>query len=86
LETYISRQAKANPKQFWNYVKGKRKTITGVSDLIIRSDGNEKMLPKIDQENISPTFSGVYSQGTGYRYTKIVKQGCGLQAGRYTDF
>jgi len=50
LEKDISRQAKSNPKQFWNYVKGKIKTRTGVSDLIIQSDGNEEMLTKTDQE------------------------------------
>ena len=48
LEKDISRQAKSNPKQFWNYVKGKMKTRTGV--LIIQSDGNEEMLTKTDQE------------------------------------
>ena len=42
------------------------KTRTGVSDIIIQSDGNEEI-----------------HQGTGYRYTKIGKQGCGLPAGRY---
>ena len=45
------------------------KTRTGVSDIIIQSDGNEEI-----------------HQGTGYRYTKIGKQGCGLPAGRYTNF
>ena len=50
LENDISRQAKSNPKKFWNYVKGKMKTRTEVSDLIIQSDGNEEMLTKTDQE------------------------------------
>jgi len=46
LEKDISRQAKLKPRQFWNYVKGKMKTRTGVSDLIIQSDGNEEILTK----------------------------------------
>jgi len=80
LETNICRPAKSNPKQFWNNVKGKMKTRTRVSDVIIQSDGNEEMPTKTDQEKaqvLSIIFQQCIHQGIGYIYTNM---------GRYKRF
>ena len=65
LEKDVSKQAKTNPKKFWNYVKRKMKTSTGVSDLVIRTEGSKEILTRNNQQKaqtLSDFFGSVFTR------------------------
>ncbi len=65
VEKKISRNAKANQKQFWSYIKKRLKTTSGIADLVKSKPGDEEQLTNSDGEKaevLSTFFSSVYTE------------------------
>lgn len=67
MEKTIAKEAKRNPKKFWNYVKSKTKTRDGVSNLVVpgpTEDGQEKETSNDDEkcEVLLEYFSSVFTK------------------------
>ena len=58
LEAQVASEAKTNPKAFWNYVKGKTKTRTGIADLK-REDGSKTKTDSEKAELLNQFFKSV---------------------------
>ncbi|RUM41879.1 MAG: hypothetical protein DSY80_08180 [Desulfocapsa sp.] len=65
MEKSICREAKSNPKKFWNFIKGKLKTTTGVADLVKGRVDDTESLTKNDKEKaevLAGFFSSVFTR------------------------
>ena len=47
---------KDNPKRFWKYVRKKMKTKTGVANLVMRTEADQEILTKTDQQKSGDTW------------------------------
>ena len=55
---------KDNPNRFWQYVRKKMKTKTGVADLVMRTEADQEILTKTDQQKaeiLGSFFSSVFT-------------------------
>ena len=65
LEKSICQDAKSNPKRFWNFIKGKLKTTSGVADLVRGRDEEIESLTKSDKEKtevLAKFFCSVFTR------------------------
>ena len=64
LEKSIAEGVKDNPKRFWQYVRKKMKTKTGAADLVMRTEADQEILTKTDQQKaeiLGSFFSSVFT-------------------------
>ena len=64
LDKSIAEGVKDNPKCFWKYVRKKMKTKTGVANLVMRTEADQEILTKTDQQKaeiLGSFFSSVFT-------------------------
>ena len=64
MEKEIAKNAKKNPKKFWQYANSKRKTKTGISELKYTTENGETETTKTDKEKsevLAIFFSSVFT-------------------------
>eukprot|EP00794_Sanderia_malayensis_P004409 gene4410-4998_t len=82
-ELSVAKDAKTNPKRFWQYVKSKTKIKSKIADLVIDDNGDEETLTKTDTEKaevLSDYFKTVFTNEQSEppviedrRYTETLK-------------
>ena len=65
MEKDIAKNAKTNPKKFWQYANSKRKTKSGIAELKYKNDKGEKSITECDKDKanvLANFFSSVFTK------------------------
>ena len=70
----IAKSCKQNPKLFWQYVKSKTSSPSGIGDLVIQEDNNSRIISKDHDkaEQFSNFFASIYSIESNDQFLKKI--------------
>ena len=74
IEKDIAKQAKTNPKRFWNYVNSKTKTRQGISQLQMP---DKKTMTENDSDKADVLlnhFSSVFTENQSVQYLNLIRK------------
>jgi len=81
MEQYeVSAQCKQNPKKFWNYVKSKTSTRSGIGDIVLEDNGDHKELTEnYDKaEAFNNYFSSVFTVDSQSVLPDVTNKSCSV--------